>query len=51
VNDDVRAAFARVEGPVEVDITRHGVKIMTLRFFCRCFGFKGMKPSAGAGSF
>jgi undecaprenyl-diphosphatase len=50
INDDVRAAFARVEGPVEVDFTRHGVKIMTLRF-CRCFGFKGMKPSAGAGSF
>jgi hypothetical protein len=47
INDDVRAAFLRVDGPHQLDITRGGVKIRTVRF-ARCYGFKGMnRPGAG----
>ena len=50
MNDDVRAAFERVEGPFYLDIARRGVKIRTFRY-ARCFGFRGMRPPGGAGSF
>lgn len=49
INDEVRAAFERVEGPFRLDIVRGGVKIRTLRY-ARCFGFKGMKRPPGAGN-
>lgn len=48
INDDVRAAFERVEGPFRLDFIRGGVKIRTLRY-ARCFGFKGMERPPGAG--
>ena len=50
MNEDVRAAFERVEGPFVLDIARGGVKIKTLRY-ARCYGFRGMRPPGGAGSF
>lgn len=47
LNDDVRAAFNRVEGPFEQDIVRKGIVVATFRY-ARCYGFKGMtRPAAG----
>jgi hypothetical protein len=48
MNDDVRAAFERVEGPFQLDIVRDGVKVRTFRY-ARCFGFRGMRYPAGGG--
>lgn len=45
LNDDVRAAFERVEGPFQLDIARAGVKIRTFPY-ARCHGFKGTRPQA-----
>jgi hypothetical protein len=50
LNDDVRAAFERIDGPVQLDIVRGGVKIRTVRY-ARCYGFKGMTRPGGGGRF
>jgi hypothetical protein len=50
INDDVRNAFERVEGPFQFDIVRRGVTVRTVRYV-RCFGFKGMRRPGGLGSF
>jgi hypothetical protein len=50
MNDDVRAAFERVDGPHQVRIVRDGVNVRAFRY-ARCYGFKGMKRPADAGSF
>lgn len=50
MNDDVRAAFERVDGPHHVRIVRDGVHVRTFRY-ARCYGFKGMKRPGDAGTF
>jgi undecaprenyl-diphosphatase len=50
INDDVTAAFERVEPMTTSVVTRKGVVVRTLRY-TRCYGFKGMKQPGGSGSF